>query len=104
MTNPSSDEHTTYCLFCIWDRYFVDTGVAISVIPHITNPSGKPTSLKLQAANGSTIDTYGGKTLTLNIGMRRDYFHAGQSKNTDPWGRFPGTLRTVGSHEPKNLV
>ena len=29
--------------------------------------------MRLQAANGSTIDTYGEKTLRLNIGMRRDY-------------------------------
>ena len=65
-------------LFYIWDRryklkFLVDTGVAISIIPHTTNSSAKPTSLKLQAANGSTIDTYGGKTLTLNIGMWCDY-------------------------------
>ncbi|CAE1251577.1 unnamed protein product [Acanthosepion pharaonis] len=33
----------------------------------------KATPYKLQAANGSTIETYGAKTLTLNIGMRRDF-------------------------------
>ena len=77
-TNPSSNELKTYRLFYIWDRtneikFLVDTGAAISVIPHTIDPSAKPTLLKLQAANGSTIDMYGGKTLTLNIGMRRDY-------------------------------
>ena len=50
-------------------------GATISVILHIIEPSTKPTPLKLQAANGSTIETYGGKTLTLNIGMRRDYIY-----------------------------
>ena len=77
-TNPSGNELKTCRLFYIWDRrnkikFLVDTGAAISVIPHTIDPSAKPTPLKLQAANGSTIDTYGGKTLSLNIGMRRDY-------------------------------
>lgn len=51
----------------------MDTGAAISVIPCKNNPSSKLTLFKLQAANGSTIDTYGGKALTLNIDMRRDF-------------------------------
>ena len=95
MMNPSGDEHKTCHLFYIWDqrnkiKFPVDTHAAISVIPHTTDPSAKPTSLKLQAANGSTIDTYSGKTFTLNIGMRRDY--TGQSENTNLWCGFPGTL------------
>ena len=76
--NSSGDEHKKCRHFYIWDRrnklkFLVDTGAAISIIPYTIDPSTKPTSLKLQAANGSTIDTYGGKTLALNIGMRRDY-------------------------------
>ncbi|CAE1303859.1 unnamed protein product [Acanthosepion pharaonis] len=52
----------------------LDTGAAISVIPYQERPYfSKPTLLKLQAANGSAIDTYGERTLTLNIGMRRDF-------------------------------
>ena len=71
-TNSSGGEHKNV-VFHIWDRrnelkFLVDIGAAISVISHTTDPSAKPTSLKLQAANGSTIDTYGG-----NIGMRCDY-------------------------------
>ena len=73
--NSSSDEHKKCRLFYIWDwrnklKFLVDTGAAISVIPRTTDPSAEPTSLKLQAANSSTIDTYGGNTL---IPMRRDY-------------------------------
>ncbi|CAE1275399.1 unnamed protein product [Acanthosepion pharaonis] len=36
-------------------------------------PPARPTLVKLRAANGSAIDTYGERTLTLNIGMRRDF-------------------------------
>ncbi|CAE1280398.1 unnamed protein product [Acanthosepion pharaonis] len=65
-------------LFYVWDRrnhikFLVDTGAAISVIPPKEQQDRKATPYKLQAANGSTIETYGAKTLTLNIGMRRDF-------------------------------
>ncbi|CAE1297154.1 unnamed protein product [Acanthosepion pharaonis] len=53
--------------------FLLDTGAAISVIPHKEQQDRKATPYKLQAANGSTIETYGAKTLTLNIGMRRDF-------------------------------
>ncbi|CAE1266126.1 unnamed protein product [Acanthosepion pharaonis] len=46
---------------------------AISMIPPKEQQDRKSTLYKLQAANGSTIETYGTKTLTLNIGMRRDF-------------------------------
>ncbi|CAE1257231.1 Retrovirus-related Pol polyprotein from transposon opus [Acanthosepion pharaonis] len=35
--------------------------------------TAKPTLIKLRAANGSAIDTYEKRTLTLNISMRRDF-------------------------------
>ncbi|CAE1269582.1 unnamed protein product [Acanthosepion pharaonis] len=35
--------------------------------------TAKPTLFKLRAANGSAINTYGERTLTLNIGVRRDF-------------------------------
>ena len=54
-------------------KFLVDTGAAISVIPHTHEPSAKPTQFKLQAANGSTISTYGSKTVSLNLGMRRNF-------------------------------
>ncbi|CAE1297596.1 unnamed protein product [Acanthosepion pharaonis] len=51
----------------------LDTGAAISVVPYQNDHTAKPTLVKLRAANGSAIDTYGERTLTLNIGMRRDF-------------------------------
>ncbi len=52
---PEGNELKTCRLFYIWDRrnkikFLVDTGAAISVIPHTIDPSAKPTPLKLQAA------------------------------------------------------
>ena len=63
-------------LFSICDRrnklkFLV--GAAISVILYANESYAKPTLLKLQTANGSTIDTQGGKTYTLNIDLRRDF-------------------------------
>ena len=62
----------------MWDRtnklkFLVDTGAAISVTPHTTETSAKPSLFRLQAANCSTIETYGSKSLRLNIDIRRDY-------------------------------
>ncbi|CAE1289319.1 unnamed protein product [Acanthosepion pharaonis] len=54
-------------------KFLVDTGAAISVVPLQNDHTAKPTLIKLRAANGSAIDTYGERTLTLNIGMRRDF-------------------------------
>lgn len=51
----------------------VDTGAAISVLPANNKAGLKPYQLRLQAANGSGINTYGTKSLTVNIGMRRDF-------------------------------
>ncbi|CAE1281873.1 unnamed protein product [Acanthosepion pharaonis] len=49
-----------------------NTGAAISVVPYQNDYTAKPTLLKLRAVNGSAIDTYL-RTLTLNVGMRRDF-------------------------------
>ncbi|CAE1269213.1 unnamed protein product [Acanthosepion pharaonis] len=64
-------------LFYLWDRnnglkFKVDTGAAISVIPPTNRSALKATSFQFRAANGSTIETYGTKELTLNINIRRD--------------------------------
>ncbi|CAE1324895.1 unnamed protein product [Acanthosepion pharaonis] len=65
-------------LFYVWDRnngfnFLVDTGAAISVIPPTNRSALKPTPFQLRAANGSPIETYGNKELTLNINLRRDF-------------------------------
>ncbi|CAE1267952.1 unnamed protein product [Acanthosepion pharaonis] len=51
----------------------LDTGAAISVIPLTNRFALKPTPFQLRAANGSTIETYGNKELTLNINLRHDF-------------------------------
>lgn len=59
-------------------RFLVDTGADISVIPknelRPKNKTFEPQSkIKLFAANGSIINTYGTKTMTLDLGLRRSY-------------------------------
>lgn len=48
-------------------------GAAVSVIPSMDKPPLKSMLFKLQAANSLSIETYGNKFFTLNIGMRRDF-------------------------------
>ena len=55
-------------------RFLVDTGAEVSVLP----PSGpsnssRPTGYDLKAANGSTIATFGTRSLTLDLGLRRSF-------------------------------
>lgn len=52
-------------------KYLVDTGADISVTPPSRADKSSPTPLLLHAANGSKIETFGEKSLTLNIGLRR---------------------------------
>ncbi|CAE1306093.1 unnamed protein product [Acanthosepion pharaonis] len=51
----------------------VDTGAQISVIPAKPNMLTRKTDYTLQAANGSSIQTYGETSLTLNLGFRRSF-------------------------------
>lgn len=54
-------------------RYLVDTGANISVF-NKTNENIKSTlDYKLYAANGSVINTYGKKILSLDLGLRRSF-------------------------------
>ena len=71
--------HNTSRLFFILEksthqRYLVDTGAEVSTIPptKLDRQHG-PVSLSLQAANGSQISTYGTRSLTLNLGLRRPF-------------------------------
>ena len=55
-------------------RFLVDTGSDLSVFPRKLVPGRRErTSYDLFAANGTPIPTYGGHTLTLNLGLRRDF-------------------------------
>lgn len=55
-------------------QFLVDTGADLCVYPR-SLVRGRPPkqSYELAAANGSTIATYGSLTLTLNLGLRRDF-------------------------------
>lgn len=54
-------------------QYLVDSGAEISVIPQSNSDKQPSQDLQLYAANGTPINTYGTKTITLNLGLRRPY-------------------------------
>lgn len=52
--------------------FLIDTGADISVIsPNFREKGNAPCQFKLSAANGSQIKTFGSKSVTLNLGLRR---------------------------------
>ena len=52
--------------------FLVDTSAAVSVLPPSPADKKHPQPhFNLQAANGSDISTFGRKSLTLNLGLRR---------------------------------
>lgn len=52
--------------------FLIDTGADLSVIPPNSREKGNtPGLFKLFAANGTQIKTFGSKTITLNLGLRR---------------------------------
>ncbi|XP_064483081.1 uncharacterized protein LOC135395921 [Ornithodoros turicata] len=55
-------------------RFLIDTGAEVSVIPAPRSYRGsREHCFTLKAANASTIPVYGQQSLTLNIGLRRDF-------------------------------
>ncbi|BHF65203.1 hypothetical protein SprV_0200821300 [Sparganum proliferum] len=54
-------------------RFLVDTGAEIIVIPPPRRHHLKPSQFSLQAANSTTINIYGQRSLTLDIGLRRRF-------------------------------
>lgn len=73
-SQPGSANHSR--LFFIMDRtthtrFLVDTGAEVSVLPHNPKLKAHPTSVNLQAVNASPIKTYGERSLTLDLGLRR---------------------------------
>ena len=51
-------------------QFLVDTGADISVL---RGTFGTPADVELYAANGTSIKTFGEKTLVMNLGLRRPY-------------------------------
>nr|VZI06335.1 unnamed protein product [Spirometra erinaceieuropaei] len=54
-------------------RFLVDTGAEVSVIPPLRRHRLKPSQFSFQAANSTTISTYGQRSLTLGLGLRRRF-------------------------------
>ena len=55
-------------------RFLVDTGAEVSVLsPSHTERKFPQASLTLQAVNGSPIQTFGTRSLTLSLGLRRTF-------------------------------
>ena len=76
-TNVPGNSHSR--LFYITDKisnrkFLVDTGAEISVIPpNKSDRHRRSLTFTLQAANGTQIHTYGQRSLTLNLNLRRPY-------------------------------
>ena len=54
-------------------QFLIDTGAEVSVLPPRPPDRTNRQGYDLQAANSSTIATYGTRSLTLNIGLRRSF-------------------------------
>jgi len=54
-------------------RFLVDTGAEVSVVPPSPAERKHQNGFNLLAVNGSGIATYGKRSLTLNLGLRRTF-------------------------------
>ena len=54
-------------------QFLIDTGAQVSVVPPSPKDRPSPHPLTLQAVNGTTIRTYGTRSLTLNLTLRRTF-------------------------------
>ena len=52
-------------------RFLVDTGSEVSVIPPSRTDQNSSDTLTLTAVNNTPISTFGKRSLTLNLGLRR---------------------------------
>ena len=73
--------HSLSRLFFVTDkssglRFLIDTGADVSVIPPSHSDRVHRHDLCLQAINNTPIPTYGTRSLTLNLGLRRTFHWA----------------------------
>ena len=54
-------------------QFLIDTGAEVSVLPSRPTDRRSRQGYDLQAANSSKIATYGSRSLTLNLGLRRSF-------------------------------
>ena len=52
-------------------RFLIDTGAAVSVLPPTKADRNRSSSLQLTAANGTPIPTHGQRSITLDLGLKR---------------------------------
>lgn len=55
------------------NTFLVDTGSDISIVPRKSETNPQPLKYQLYAANGTQISTFGTTTLSLDIGLRREF-------------------------------
>lgn len=59
---------------CTKEQFLIDTGAEVSVYPRSRIKGYRPkTSFQLFAANNTVIDTYGLRTITVNLNLRRNF-------------------------------
>lgn len=73
VTGPSTSRLFYVCDRASQQRFLVDTGAEVSVLPPSPKERQSPSALTLRAANGSRIVTYGQRSITLNLGLRRNF-------------------------------
>lgn len=77
--DAASDSHNSTRRLFVTDResavdFLIDTGADLCVFPRrLLKGRRVKTGYELSAANGTTIATYGTISLTLNLGLRRDF-------------------------------
>ena len=57
----------------IGTRFLVDTGADVSVLPQSRSEQRQSSPFTLQAVNQSPISSYGEKSMTLDLGLRRSF-------------------------------
>ena len=68
-------QHSSHLLY-VWDsntghKLLVDTGAQVSVFPASAQERRQQKTAPLVAANGSQIETFGTRTISLNLGFRK---------------------------------
>ena len=76
-TSVSGQSHSRLFFVLEWSshrRFLVDTGAAVSVLPPVkSDRQHSQSGVHLLAANGTAILTFGTRSLTLNLGLRRPF-------------------------------
>ena len=101
LSPPCSSAPSNSPLFYLKDslsgrRFLVDTGAAASVFPH--HSKSTPSAIRLTAANGDNIASWGSRSLPLKYGDKRFSWPILLAARgpSDPWGGFSPPSRSAG--------